>query len=97
MWLQPPPSVQSVGIHRKMAICHEHNLRAPLPQKKPYGIRVTMPASDPLRNLVGGDWEKLHWFASRNERDEWLRQMSGRYVYFRPGDRPTLEFATIDP
>ena len=78
-------------------ICHEHNLREPLPQKKPYGIRVSMPASDPLRNLVGGDWEKLHWFASRNERDEWLRQMSGRYVYFRPGDRPTLEFATIDP
>ena len=78
-------------------ICHEHNLREPLPQKKPYGIRVTMPASGSLRNLVGGDWEKLHWFASRNERDEWLRQMSGRYVYFRPGDRPTLEFATIDP
>ena len=80
-----------------MAICHEHNLREPLPQNKPYGIRVTMPASDPLRNLVGGDWEKLHWFATRAERDEWLRQMSGRYVYFRPGDRPTLEFATIDP
>ena len=42
-----------------MAICHEHNLREPLPQKKPYGIRVTMPASDPLRNLVGGDWDDL--------------------------------------
>ena len=80
-----------------MAIFHEHNLREPLPQKKPYGIRVTMPTSDPLRNLVGVDWEKLHWFATRAERDDWHRQMSGRYVYFRPGDRPTLEFATIDP
>ena len=25
------------------------------------------------------------------------REMSGRYVYFRPGDAPTLDFETIDP
>ena len=80
-----------------MATYHEHNLREPLPEKRPYGIRVTMPQSDPLRSLVGGDWEKLHWFATRAERDAALKNMSGRYVYFRPGDRPTLDFATIDP
>ena len=80
-----------------MGISHEHNLREPLPASRPFGIRVTMPPSDPLRNLVGGDWEKIHWFATRAERDAWVRQMSGRYVYFRPGDRPTLEFSTIDP
>jgi len=26
-----------------------------------------------------------------------LAQMSGRYVYFRPGDQPALDFATVDP
>ena len=25
-----------------------------------------------------------------------LKEMSGRYVYFRPGDRPTLEFEKVD-
>jgi hypothetical protein len=80
-----------------MGISHEHNLRAPLPQQRPYGVRVTMPPSDPLRNLLGGDWEKVHWFATREERDAAIREMSSRYVYFRPGDRPSLEFTTIDP
>ena len=80
-----------------MGISHEHNLRAPLPEKRPYGVRVTMPSSDPLRNLLGGDWEKVHWFATRAERDAAIQEMSSRYVYFRPGDRPTLEFSTIDP
>ena len=70
-----------------MAICHEHNLREPLPQKKPYGIRVTMPASDPLRNLVGGDWEKLHWFATRAERDAALAQRRAEIVSLDGGGR----------
>jgi hypothetical protein len=80
-----------------MANYHEHNLREPLPEKRPFGIRVTMQQSDPLRNLLGGDWEKLHWFATRAERDSALARMSSRYIYFRPGDRPSLDFATIDP
>jgi len=80
-----------------MATCHEHNLRQPLPEQRPYGIRVRLRGSDPLRNLLGGDWEKEHWFATRNERDRALGQMSGRYVYFRPGDQPTLDFETVDP
>jgi hypothetical protein len=46
---------------------------------------------------VGGDWQKEHWFATANERDAMLAQMSGRYVYFRPGDQPALDFATVDP
>ena len=79
------------------SICQAHNLREPMPDKRPYGLRVTMTQSDPLRNLLGTDWEKVHWYATRAERDAAYEQMSGRYVYFRPGDRPTLEFATIDP
>jgi len=79
-----------------MAICHEHNLVEPLPQTKPFGIRVHLRTSDPFRNLVGRDWAKEHWFATRTERDEALDQMSRRYVYFRPGDQPALSFEKIE-
>jgi hypothetical protein len=80
-----------------MTTCHDHNLRAPLPETRPYGIRVRLRKGDPFRNLLGDDWEKQHWFASRNERDDVLAQMSGRYLYFRPGDAPALDFERVDP
>jgi hypothetical protein len=78
-----------------MAICHVHNLREPFP-KSACGLRVTMMHSDPLRSLVGRR-PKACTGTRRAERSEALKEMSGRYIYFRPGDRPTLEFATIDP
>jgi len=80
-----------------MAICHEHNLRQPLPEQRPFGIRVRLRRSDPFRKLLGDDWTKEHWFVTRGERDARLAEMSGRYVYFRPGDSPTLDFETVDP
>lgn len=80
-----------------MATCHAHNLRRPLPERRPYGIRIRLRGNDPFRNLVGDEWEKEHWFATRGERDRALARMSGRYVYFRPGDQPALEFTTVDP
>lgn len=80
-----------------MAICNAQNLRQPLPEQKPFGIRVRLRKSDPFRNLVAGDWQKEHWFATARERDTTLVQMSGRYVYFRPGDQPALDFEKIDP
>lgn len=80
-----------------MTTCHDHNLRVPLPETRPYGIRVRLRKGDPFRNLLGDDWEKQHWFASRIERDDALAQMSGRYVYFRPGDAPALDFERVDP
>ncbi|HEX7373901.1 MAG TPA: hypothetical protein VF277_02940 [Steroidobacteraceae bacterium] len=80
-----------------MAICHVQNLREPLPTNLPYGIRVRLRGNDPFRNLVGGDWHKEHWFATARERDTALTQMSGRYVYFRPGDQPALNFEKVDP
>jgi hypothetical protein len=80
-----------------MSTCHEHNLRAPLPELRPFGIRVRLRSSDPFRNLMGTDWQREHWFASRPERDRALAGMSGRYVYFRPGDEPALDFERIDP
>lgn len=79
-----------------MAICHDQNLRQPLPDQRPFGIRVRLRRSDPFAGLVGGDWQKEHWFGSAAERDAALAQMSGRYVYFRPGDAPALDFEKIE-
>jgi hypothetical protein len=79
-----------------MSISHEHNLRAPLPEKRPYGIRVRMRRSDPLRSLLGDGWQKEHWFATAAERDRALAEMSGHYVYFRPGDAPSLEYEKVE-
>lgn len=79
-----------------MSICHPHNLAEPLPSGGRYGVRVRVRSSDPFKNLVGEDWTREHWFETREERDEWLGNMSSRYIYFRPGDRPTLDYEKIE-
>ena len=77
-------------------IVHEHNLARPIPKQCQLGIRVKLRSTDPFKNLVGAEWNKEHWFATREERDRALKEMSGRYVYFRPGDQPSLEFEKVD-
>jgi len=79
-----------------MPICHEHNLARPIPKDLRYGIRVKIRPTDPFKYLVGEDWSREHWFATREERDRALKEMSGRYVYFRPGDQPSLDFEKIE-
>jgi hypothetical protein len=79
-----------------MPICHEHNLARAPNRSCPFGIRVKLRSTDPFKNLVGRDWTREHWFATREERDRALKEMSGRYVYFRPGDQPSLEFEKVD-
>ncbi len=78
-----------------MHICQEHNLVSPLPDHKRFGIRVKVKNNDPFSNLVGKDWNDEHWYASAVERDEALTSMSGKYVYFRPGDKPSMIFEKI--
>jgi hypothetical protein len=78
------------------SICHPHNLARAAADAGTFGIRVTLKSSDPFRNLVGKDWAREHWFATAAERDTALEGMSERYVYFRPGDQPSLEFARIE-
>jgi hypothetical protein len=80
-----------------MSVSQEHNLREAPAAIRPYGVRVRLRKGDPFGNLVGSGWEKEHWFATREERDDALRRMSGRYLYFRPGDAPALDFEPIDP
>lgn len=79
-----------------MAICHEHNLRAAPPAAKPFGIRVTLRQGDPFARLVGGGWQKLHWFATAALRDAALEDMASRHLYSRRGDRPTVEYEKVD-
>ena len=80
-----------------MAISNEHNLNAPLPAARPFGIRVRLRRSDPFTRLVGADWEKLHWFATERERDAALADMASRHLYSRRGDLPAHVYEKVDP
>ena len=79
-----------------MDICHAHNLNRDLAEQRPYGIRVTLPAQDTFSALLGTDWERVHWYATPEERDRALRDMSSEHLYSRRGDRPTLRFEPVE-
>jgi len=74
-----------------MDYCHAHNLvdRSAAGADRPFGIRVTLPASDTLRKILGNDWEKLHWYATEEERDAAFENMAERHGYYRKTDTPT--------
>lgn len=71
--------------------CHRHNLVEPdkAVGERRFGIRVSLPATDTLRNILGDDWERLHWFTTEAERDAALEQMAARHGYNRDTDTPT--------
>lgn len=71
--------------------CHRHNLADPdsAGRERRYGIRVTLPPGDTLRNLLGDDWERLHWYPVEAERDAAFEQMAARHGYYRQTDNPT--------
>lgn len=80
-----------------MSLCQAHNLRAPPTQApRPYGLRISLGESDPFRTLLGAEWHRIHWYASRAERDAALVEMSRKHEYSRPGDRPALVFERIE-
>lgn len=74
-----------------MDYCHQHNLVDPesAGRAKHFGIRVTLPANDTLRKVLGDDWERVHWFATENERDIAFDKMAERHGYYRKSDAPT--------
>ena len=74
-----------------MDFCHQHNLVDPneAGKKRNFGIRVTLPAGDTLRKILGDDWERLHWYASEAERDAAYDNMAERHGYYRKTDNPT--------
>jgi hypothetical protein len=73
-----------------MAISNAHNLNAPPPVAKSFGIRVRLRAGDPFARLVGADWQKLHWYATEQDRDAALADMAARHCYSRRGDEPAV-------
>ena len=74
-----------------MNYCHQHNLVDPdaAGRECSYGIRVTLPANDTLRNILGDDWEKLHWYPTEAERNAAFENMAQRHGYYRTSDSPT--------
>lgn len=74
-----------------MTFCHSHNLVDPdtVDTERRYGIRVTLPASDTLRTIIGDDWERLHWYPNEAERDRAYRRMATRHGFYRNTDTPT--------
>ncbi|CAN5230995.1 hypothetical protein BH24PSE2_BH24PSE2_17940 [soil metagenome] len=80
-----------------MYVCHAHNLVVPQ-EEKPlhYGIRISLPLDDPFIPVLGADWERLHWYATPEERDEALEEKSSLHLYSRRGDWPRLVFETVE-
>ena len=79
-----------------MGISSEHNLRAPLPETRRFGIQVRLKPGDPFVKLVGPDWQKTHWFASAGERDLVLADMESLHPYSRRGDEPAVLLERIE-
>ncbi len=81
-----------------MDLSNAHNLHHPPPEPADlrFGIRVTMPPQDPLRRVLGNDWHQEHWFATRDERDDALREMGKRHAFSRIGDTPSILLAPLE-
>lgn len=74
-----------------MDFVHRHNLVQPhaVPEEQRFGIRVTLPPGDTFARLLGENWERLHWYATEEERDEAFKHMAIRHGYYRKTDTPT--------
>ncbi len=79
-----------------MAISQPHNFTRQVPAELPFGIRVSVRPGDPFARLVGADWQRVHWFASEQERDAVLEDMRRRHRYSRIGDEPALDYSKVE-
>lgn len=80
-------------------ICQEHNLvdQSADNADRPWGIRVSAPATDPFNKLVGRGWNREHWYATQVERDRAFEKMRKRHGFYRIGDDPSQVLEKIDP
>ncbi len=82
---------------RPVGIANSHNLNRSLPVlPRPYGVRVRLKAGDPFAKLLGGDWQRTHWFFTAAERDMVLADMARKHEYSRIGDQPALVFEKVE-
>ena len=80
-----------------MEICHEHNRRAgSVSAPGPFGLRLSLPEGDPMRRVLGDDWHQVQWFESERARDAKLAELTGRFAYYRKGDRPTFVIERVE-
>ena len=80
-----------------MGISQPQNLRTPPNERlQPFGVRVSLPVGDPLRTLLGPQWHRLHWYATPDERDAAIAEMSRRHEYSRATDIPSLVFEKVE-
>lgn len=61
-----------------------------------FGVRVSAPPGDPFRLLVGDDWHSVRWFATREDRDRAMQEMTARYRYWRESDRPSIVVEPVE-
>jgi hypothetical protein len=80
-----------------MQISNKHNLiDAPADTEHQFGIRVTVPKTDPFSRLVSADWSTYHWFATAIERDQAIEEKSARHRFSRIGDAPTVQYEPVN-
>ena len=81
-----------------MDYCHPHNLvdQSIVGMERNFGIRVTLPAEDSLRKVLGDEWEREHWFPTEDERDAAFENMARRHGYYRNTDSPTQVLEKIN-
>lgn len=81
-----------------MEYCHQHNLVDPAAAggEHRFGIRVSLPADDTLRNVLGDDWERMHWYRTAAERDRAYEEMAVRHGYYRNTDNPTQVLEKVE-
>lgn len=79
-----------------MEISQPNNATGNVGIEPKFGIRVSAPPGDPFLHLVGPDWHTVRWFATREERDHALRDMTKRHSYSRLGDVPSIVVEAID-
>ena len=81
-----------------MSYCHRHNLVDPgdAARDRRFGIRVTLPASDTFRTVIGDDWERFHWYATESERNRAYESMARRHGYYRKTDSPAQVLEKVE-
>ena len=74
-----------------MDFCHQHNLVEPdtATAERRFGIRVSLPPADTFNRILGDNWERVHWYATEEERDNAFSNMATRHGYYRNTDTPT--------
>lgn len=67
------------------------------PAGKPFGIRVELPANDPMSapHLLGPEWSGTRWYDTETARDTAMEDMLKQPGYYRRGDSPSVRLTKV--